>query len=79
MIWNWPWSRPAAEPRAPERKDAGGYGFVALHAAAQNGDDDLAALLLERGADRGLAADDGRTAVEIALQAGHTRLADSLA
>jgi HK97 family phage portal protein len=35
MIWNWPWSRPAAVPRAPERKDAGGFGFVALHAAGE--------------------------------------------
>jgi uncharacterized protein len=54
-------------------------GFVPLHAAAQNGDDELAALLLDRGADKRLAADDGKTAADIALKAGHTRLADSLA
>ncbi|MBL8584232.1 MAG: phage portal protein [Rhizobiaceae bacterium] len=35
MKWNWPWTRPAARPRAPERKDAGGTGFVALHAAGE--------------------------------------------
>ena len=36
-------------------------GFTALHAARQNGDDALAALLLEHGADASLATDDGRT------------------
>jgi ankyrin repeat protein len=35
-------------------------GFTALHAAAQNGDEELEGLLLERGADPELAADDGR-------------------
>jgi uncharacterized protein len=54
-------------------------GFVPLHAAAQNGDAALAALLLDRGADKSLAADDDRTATDIALQAGHSGLADSLA
>lgn len=36
-------------------------GFTALHTARQNGDDALAALLLERGADASLATDDGRS------------------
>jgi uncharacterized protein len=61
----------------PNARQAGG--FVALHAAAHNGDDELAALLLEHGADRSLATDDGRTATGIAREAGHLRLADSLA
>jgi ankyrin repeat protein len=54
-------------------------GFVPLHAAAQNGDEELARLLLEYGADRTLVADDGRTSAGIAREAGHVRLADSLA
>ena len=50
-----------------------------LHAAAQNGNAELAALLLERGADTALEADDGRTAAAVAREAGHGQLADSLA
>jgi ankyrin repeat protein len=61
----------------PNARQAGG--FVALHAAAQNGNDELVALLLEHGADRTLATADGRTAAGIAREAGHARLADSLA
>jgi ankyrin repeat protein len=41
-------------------------GFTALHSAAQNGDDELVALLQERGADPGLATDDGRTPADLA-------------
>jgi ankyrin repeat protein len=41
-------------------------GFTALHAAAQNGDEAFAELLLERGADPGLAAADGRRPVDLA-------------
>jgi len=54
-------------------------GFVPLHSAAQNGNSELVALLLERGADRSLATHDGRTAAQIAREAGHALLADSLA
>jgi ankyrin repeat protein len=54
-------------------------GFVPLHAAAHNGNRELAELLLERGADRSLATHEGRTAAEIAREAGHALLADSLA
>ena len=35
-------------------------GFTALHSAAQNGDEELVRLLLERGADPGLATADGK-------------------
>jgi ankyrin repeat protein len=42
-------------------------GFTALHAAAQNGDEELARLLLEHGADPGLTADDGRRPADLGL------------
>jgi ankyrin repeat protein len=42
-------------------------GFTALHSAAQNGDEELARLLLERGADPGLATDDGKRAADYGL------------
>lgn len=61
----------------PNARQAGG--FVPLHAAAQNGNEELVGLLLDHGADRSLATDDGRTAAGIAREAGHARLADSLA
>ena len=51
-----------ADPNRP-----GEGGFTALHAAAQNGDEELARLLLERGADRSLAADDGRRPADFGL------------
>ena len=41
-------------------------GFTALHSAAQNGDDELVRLLLERGADPALATADGRRAADFA-------------
>jgi ankyrin repeat protein len=42
-------------------------GFTALHSAAQNDDEELARLLLERGADPSLAADDGRRPADLGL------------
>ena len=54
-------------------------GFVPLHAAAHNGNERAGRSLLEHGADRSLATDDGRTAAGIAREAGHALLADSLA
>jgi uncharacterized protein len=44
----------------------GAGGFTALHSAAQSGDVELVKLLLERGADRGLRASDGKRAVDYA-------------
>ena len=41
-------------------------GSTALHSAAQNGDEELIRLLLERGADPGLASADGRRAADFA-------------
>jgi ankyrin repeat protein len=43
-------------------------GFTALHSAAQNGDEELARLLLERGADRGLVTEDGKRAADYGLE-----------
>ena len=42
-------------------------GFTALHSAAQNGDEDFARLLLERGADPSLATDDGKLPADYGL------------
>lgn len=53
-------------------------GFVPLHQAAQHGDGELAEVLLAAGADRDARLDDGRTAADIALEAGHEGLADRL-
>jgi len=44
----------------------GAGGFTALHSAAQSGDVELVKLLLERGADPGVRASDGRRAVDCA-------------
>ncbi len=54
----------------------GGYGPI--HQAAQHGDGELAELLLSAGADRDTRLDDGRTAADVALEAGHEGLADRL-
>jgi ankyrin repeat protein len=53
-------------------------GFMPLHQAAQHGDGELAEVLLAAGADRDARLDDGRTAADIALEAGHEGLADRL-
>jgi ankyrin repeat protein len=44
----------------------GGLGFTALHAAAGNGDLDLARELVARGADPQIRTEDGRTAADLA-------------
>ena len=49
-----------------------------LMGAAAGGRDDLAELLLARGADASLANDEGKTAAAIALEHGHPALADRL-
>jgi uncharacterized protein len=63
-----------ADPNARQER-----GFVPLHAAAANGTAGLVRLLIDRGADPALRADDGRTAADIAREAGHGTLADSIA
>jgi ankyrin repeat protein len=49
-------------------------GFTPLMSAAQHGDAELTDLLLACGADSRHASDDGRTAADIALAAGHAKL-----
>jgi len=53
-------------------------GFTALHGAAQNGAEDVIAILLAAGADRRMRTDDGRTAADVARDAGHADLAAKL-
>lgn len=53
-------------------------GFTPLHETAQNGDMALSELLLARGADAALATDEGKTAMQLAREAGHGDLADLL-
>jgi ankyrin repeat protein len=53
-------------------------GFVPLHQAAQHGDGELADLLLAAGATTDVRLDDGRTAADVALEAGHEALAERL-
>lgn len=53
-------------------------GFTPLMAAAQNGDADLLRLLLAHGADPSIRDDQGRSAADIALSAGHTEIAAQL-
>lgn len=53
-------------------------GWTVLMSAGQHGDLELAELLLERGADPTLRAEDGRTAIDLAEAHGHRALADRL-
>lgn len=53
-------------------------GWTALMAAGQHGLDALADLLLAHGARRDVRADDGRTAADLAREAGHTALSARL-
>jgi ankyrin repeat protein len=53
-------------------------GYTPLMAAAQHGDAELADLLLACGADSRRASDDGRTAADIAVAAGHDKLVERL-
>jgi ankyrin repeat protein len=48
-------------------------GYTALHAAAQNGDLDTIRALLLGGADLTLKSEDGKTALDIAMDAGHEK------
>lgn len=53
-------------------------GFTALHGAAQSGYVDLIRFLLDHGADKTLATDDGKTARDIALESGQSAAAELL-
>jgi ankyrin repeat protein len=64
-------SVPLAQLLLDSGADANGRGeggFSALHSAAQNGDEDLARLLLERGADKSLATADGKLPADYGLR-----------
>lgn len=54
-------------------------GFTPLMSAAQNGDTEVARLLLAHGADRSLRDDEGRSAADHARTAGHAEMAGLLA
>jgi ankyrin repeat protein len=54
-------------------------GWVALHAAAQRGDEAMVVALLDAGADPTIRNDAGQTASTIAREAGHVDLAERLA
>jgi len=51
-----------------------GSGFTALHAAAENGDPDIARELLARGADRRIRTTEGKTAADLAANDDLRRL-----
>ena len=48
-------------------------------AAAQEGDVELATLLLQMGTDASIGGDDGRTALDLARERGHQQVVDLLA
>ncbi len=48
-------------------------GFTPLHAAAQNGDVDMIRVLLYGGADLSIKSDNGKLAMDIAMNAGHEK------
>jgi uncharacterized protein len=62
-----------AEPDSRQQR-----GYTALMEAAHSGNVDLLELLLSSGADRALTNDDGDTAHDLALAAGHLDVADRL-
>ena len=65
------------EAGAPVNERQAG-GFTPLMSAAQKGDNPVAELLLDAGADPGLEDDQGLSAVDHAVNAGHTDLAAKL-
>jgi uncharacterized protein len=54
------------------------HGFTPLHSAAHNGDLALVEMLLARGADAARRTADGRTALDLALEAGHAEVVERL-
>jgi ankyrin repeat protein len=61
----------------PHGRQAGG-GYTPLHYAAANGLTEMAGLLLERGVDISIETSDGRTAHALAVEKGHSAVADLL-
>jgi ankyrin repeat protein len=57
-----------ADPNITERG-----GFTPLHAAAQNGDVEMIRVLLLGGADLTIKSDNGKIAMDIAMEAGHEK------
>ena len=53
-------------------------GYTPLHAAAQNGDQAMIRALLYGGADLTMRSDNGKTPLDLALEAGHTEAAKLL-
>jgi ankyrin repeat protein len=62
------------DPNAPQQA-----GFRPIHEAGVNANRALAELLLAHGADPTLAADDGKSAIDMAREKGHGEFADWLA
>lgn len=63
-----------ADPNAAQQQ-----GFRPIHEAGSNGNRALAELLLKYGADATLKGDNGKNAIDLAREKGHTELADWLA
>lgn len=61
----------------PDAQQLGGY--TAMHAAARHGDEALIDMLLNAAANAWIRAEDGKTAVEFAAEAGFRALAERLA
>ena len=55
----------------PNIREQGGY--TPLHAAAQNGDEEMIRILLFGGADLTLTSNDNKTALDVAMEAGHDK------
>jgi ankyrin repeat protein len=62
-----------ASPNAVQRG-----GWTPLHTAAHNGDEAIADMLLLRGADPTRTSDDGKTAIDLAVENGYAALAGIL-
>jgi ankyrin repeat protein len=55
----------------PNVREQGGY--TPLHAAAQNGDEEMIRTLLYGGADLNVKSNDGKTPLDLAKEAGRTK------
>ena len=64
---------------APDVNARQQVGYTPLMGAAAGGRDEIVDMLLARGADPTLVADDGKTAADVAREHGHAQLAERLA